>query len=207
VECLLVIGVLTLWALSTSVRDNPGLLTFFLYGIPSEFIVALVPHEPAVLYMATLHSPLTVAVVAGAGTLVAEIVNWQLLSSVAATSVVDRVLRTRPVVRVGTLFERAPFSSLWIAGLVPVVPFLPVRVLAVARGYPRSRFLVAAVTSRALRFYLLGLAAAAVQFPVEGTIIVLVMLVLLVTIPSAYRFLQITRVPLGTERPVCEPSR
>ncbi|MEO7502998.1 MAG: hypothetical protein ABIW94_10220 [Gemmatimonadaceae bacterium] len=60
-------------------NNDIGLLLLFLYSIPCEFVVSLAPHEPAILYFAGDHLPIVIAIVAGAGTLVAEIINYELL--------------------------------------------------------------------------------------------------------------------------------
>lgn len=153
------------------------LLLLFLYSIPCELAVSLAPHEPAVLYAAAFHAPLAVAAAAAAGTLVAELLNYELLRRTPA-----RYAERLPAVR-------APFAALCAAGLVPVIPFSPLRLLVLARGYPRGRYLAAAVGSRALRFYLVAALGRAVRLPAWGAAALLVALALAVTLPGVRRSL------------------
>lgn len=165
------------------------LFLFFLYGIPCEFLVSLAPHEPAVLYMATRYAPVVVALVAGAGTLVAEVVNFELLRRLRATTAVDRLSRARMVHHLSRAFGRAPFASLWIAGFVPVIPFSPLRVVVAISRYPRARYLTAAVTSRTARFYLVALLGEAIRPSPLAIAALFVVLLLAMTIPGAYHYL------------------
>ena len=68
--------------------SGAGLFLFFLYSVPCEFLVSLAPHDPAVLYLSMHHSPIVVALVGGAGTLVAETVNYELLRRMSRTQTV-----------------------------------------------------------------------------------------------------------------------
>ena len=177
-----------IWLASPAVRANGSLLVFFLYGIPCEFLVSVAPHEPAVLYMATIYDPLLVALVAGAGTLVAEIVNYELLQHLRSTELLSRIARTRAIRALASAFQRAPFASLWVAGFVPVIPFLPFRALVLLSRYPRGRYLAAAVTSRTARFYLVGLLGAAIQPSPFVITMLFVLLVATTTIPGAFHY-------------------
>jgi uncharacterized membrane protein YdjX (TVP38/TMEM64 family) len=169
------------------------LFLFFLYSVPCEFIVSLAPHEPAVLYMATLYPPIVVALVAGAGTLVAEVANFELLHHLRSIEAVARFSRARTMRRLSAAFERAPFAALWLAGLVPLIPFSPLRVFVLVSGYPRAKYLTASVTSRTVRFYLVALLGAALRLSPLTILALFVVLLLAITIPGAYKYLTRTR--------------
>lgn len=187
---LLILGAaLASWLLSRGTHEAPGLFAFFLYGIPCEFVVSLAPHEPLVLYVAKYHPPWIVALVAGAGTLVAEIMNYELLRFVEGTDTVRSMAATRGVRTVVDGFGRAPFAALWVAGFVPVIPFAPLRALALLRRYSRIRFLIAAVTSRTARFYLIALLGAVWRPSATVVALILAVFALGVTIPGLHRAL------------------
>jgi uncharacterized membrane protein YdjX (TVP38/TMEM64 family) len=169
------------------------LFLFLLYSIPCEFIVSLAPHEPAVLYMATLHPPIVVALVAGAGTLVAEVVNFEMLHHLRSTQAIGRFSRARSVRKLSAAFERAPFASLWLAGLVPLIPFSPLRAFVLVSGYPRAKYLAASVTSRTMRFYLVAVLGVAFRPSPLAILALFVVLLLAITIPGAYNYLTRTR--------------
>jgi membrane protein YqaA with SNARE-associated domain len=187
-ELLFVAMLAAIWLVFPSVRASGSLLVFFLYGIPSEFLVSVAPHEPAVLYMATFHDPMVVALVAGAGTLVAEIVNYELLQHLRTIDSLSRFSRMRPIRKLSSAFERAPFASLWIAGFVPVIPFLPFRAFVLLSRYPRGRYLAAAVTSRTARFYLVALLGTVIQPSLFAIVVLFVLLVAATTIPGALHY-------------------
>jgi membrane protein YqaA with SNARE-associated domain len=61
-------------------------------------------------------------------------------------------------------FGRAPFLLIAGSAFLPV-PFYPVKILAIARDYPVSRFCLALIIGRFPRFYLLALGGQKVQAP------------------------------------------
>jgi hypothetical protein len=187
-ELLFVAALAAIWFAWPPVRASGSLLVFFVYGIPCEFLVSVVPHEPAVLYMATFHDPLVVALVAGAGTLVAEIVNYELLQYLRNAQSLVRISRTRTIRKLSSAFDRAPFASLWVAGFVPVIPFLPFRALVLLSGYPRGRYLAAAVTSRSARFYLVALLGAAIRPSPFVIAMLFVTFAVATSIPGAFHY-------------------
>ena len=188
-EVIFVLGLLGIWVASRQIRESPSLLVFFLYGLPCEFLVSVAPHEPAVLYVARFHDPLIVALIAGAGTLVAEAINYELLQHIGATPGLQRVSRARIVGPLVDAFGRAPFVALWIAGFVPVIPFMPFRVFVLLHRYPRGRYLAASVSSRTARFYVVALAGQVIRLPAPAIAILFFVLVLAVTLPGVYRVL------------------
>ena len=188
-EVILVLAVVGLWLASRRVRQTASLFMFFLYGLPCEFLVSVAPHEPAVLYVARFHDPLIVALVAGAGTLVAEAMNYEILRHAGATDVPGRLSRAPMVRWVVDTFGRAPFAALWIAGFVPIIPFTPLRALVLLRRYPRGRYLAASVSSRTARFYVVALAGKVIRLPLTALVMLFVALLLAATLPGAYRFL------------------
>ena len=195
------VSVLVAWGLSTlDLSGGTGLFVFFLYSIPCEFLVSLAPHEPAVLYLAMDHAPLVVALVGGAGTLVAESVNYELLRKLSGSSTIAAFARGRTISLLADSFARAPFVTLWIAGFIPTIPFSAVRLFVLVREYPRGRYLLAAVSSRTLRFYLVALIGYALRPSPLVIAILFVALVLLVTLPGVYAILAQRRLS-GASRP------
>ena len=75
-EVFLVLILLVIWITSEGIRESKSLWVLFLYSFPSEFLIAIVPHEPVLLYFGKFFTPLTVAVVAGSSTLMTEALNY-----------------------------------------------------------------------------------------------------------------------------------
>ncbi len=151
-QLALVSALLLVWLGSESIRASKNLWVLFLYSMPSEFLIAAVPHEPVLIYFGKFYSPLTVALVSAVGTLLTEALNYSVFGYFADTEVVRRVRRRGFVIRVVELFERAPFAALWVAGFTPI-PFYPFRFLVVLARYPMRKYLLALFLSRTPRFY------------------------------------------------------
>jgi len=163
-EIALVAALLVWWLVWGRHSHAHALLVLFLYCFPSEFLIAPVPHEPVLLYFARVVSPLSVALVSVAGTLLVEALNYHAFGVVAELRPLRRVVHARWLSRLVSLFERAPFAALVVGGLAPV-PFYPFRFLVVVSGYPSARYLAAVFAARLPRFYLLALLGATWRLP------------------------------------------
>ncbi len=149
---LVLVGV---WLLSEDLRTDKSLWVLFLFSIPAEALVAVVPHEPIILFFSASYDPLTVALVATAGTVTAELINYSIVGHVAEASYLSRIRNSSLTARVTRHFDKAPFGALLVAGFTPV-PFYPFRFLVVLAHYSRLKYAVAIVLSRGPRFYILA---------------------------------------------------
>jgi len=155
-ETVFVLALLAVWASSAAVRHSKSLWVLFFYCFPSQFVLAAVPHEPAILFFGKFHPAWAVALVATAGTLITEVINYSIFKYLADLKAFQRICRSRFMTRMVGLFRKAPFPTLWIAGLTPV-PFYPFRFLVVLARYPLPLYALAVLLSRFPRFYLLAL--------------------------------------------------
>jgi membrane protein YqaA with SNARE-associated domain len=176
-ELALVTGLLVWWLSSDARGTVNGLLVLFLYCFPSEFLVALVPHEPVLIYFGHVYPALTVAAVSLLGTLVTEALNYHSFQYVADARALRRALTSRWVTRAVSLFRRRPFLALIIGALTPI-PFYPFRFVVVLARYPLWRYLAAVALARGPRFYLLALTGAVLRVPVAwlGTLFLVLLL-------------------------------
>jgi membrane protein YqaA with SNARE-associated domain len=181
-EIVFVGGLLVWWFGSASARASRSLWVLFLYCFPAEFIIATVPHEPVLLYFAKFYPPLTVALISVAGTVLTEILNYTVFKYVADLKVFRKMLASRTVRKSVDLFNKAPFIALWVAGFTPI-PFYPFRFLVVIARYPLWKYILAVVTSRAPRMYIIALAARAINFPDYIILIITAVLILAANIP------------------------
>ncbi len=198
IELLLAGGLAAWWLTSHSLRTSTSLWVLLFYCIPSEFIIAPLPHEPVILFFAKYHSPLVVALVSAAGTLAVEAVNYGAIRWFADLRVFRRMLAGAAVRKIVALFNRAPFLALCAAGFLPV-PFYPFRFLAVAACYPWPDYLLAVLVSRVPRFFLLALAGKVLKFDLSGIAIFTVLFILLVNFPLLRRALRKKRPTRGAE--------
>ncbi len=197
-EVAFIAGLLVWWLTSKSVRDSKSLWVLFLYCFPAEFIIATVPHEPVLLYFAKFYSPLTVALVSVTGTVLTEIVNYTVFKYMADLKVFRKMLASRVVQKTVHLFNKAPFAALWVAGFTPI-PFYPFRFLVVIARYPIALYLLAVVTSRAPRMYLIALAARAIRFPDYMILIITVVLIAAANVPILRKLFKRQRPAAGSD--------
>ena len=163
-EILFVASLFIWWFSSSSAQLSRSLLVLFLCCFPAEFIIAAIPHEPILLYFAKFYSPLIIALVSIAGTLVAETVNYTSFNYVADLKSFKKIREGKAVQKTVALFHRAPFVALLAAGFSPV-PFYPFRFLVVLGRYPLSKYLLAVFLSRTPRFFLIALFGKLIKIP------------------------------------------
>lgn len=150
-----VLTLLIIWLTSESIRQNKSLWILFLYSIPSEFLIALVPHEPVLIYFGEFYHPVTVALVAVSSTVLIEMVNYSLFDYISEIKSIEKIKRNKLTTRIIHLFSRTPFLALIIAGLLPV-PFYPFRFLVVFSDYPVAKYALAVFTSKTPRFFIMA---------------------------------------------------
>lgn len=189
VESLLVVGLLAVWLTSKAVRHSKNLWVLFFYCFPSQFVLAAVPHEPVILFFGKFHPAWTVALTATAGTLATELINYTIFKSLAELKTFQRICQGRIMGRLVGLFRKAPFPTLWIAGLTPV-PFYPFRFLVAAARYPMALYALAVVLSRFPRFYLLAFLGRTFKIPnglIGGLFLVLLVAALVPLIRDGFK--------------------
>ena len=120
--------------------QSSKLFVLFLYSIPSQFIFAIIPHEPLIFYFSKYFSPLSVTLVTLLGTLFAEYLNYMLVKLFLNIPKVDVLRKHRTFKNATYYFLKAPFVSLVIAAITPV-PFYPFRILAPASEYSLKKYL------------------------------------------------------------------
>jgi ribonucleoside-triphosphate reductase len=138
-------------------------LLLFAYAFLSNVALAVVPHEPVVIWYGAHLGVATTAIVATAGTVAAAWTDHRLFatsihrltSRAAAAAAPSLALRW---------FERAPFAVLALSGITPL-PFFPFKLLAFAARYPRGRYLAAVAAGRLPRYLLLAWLGMAVRLP------------------------------------------
>ncbi|MFC2075470.1 VTT domain-containing protein [candidate division KSB1 bacterium] len=143
---------------------DAGMLALFLYSIPGEFIIALIPHEPIILYYSKFATPLMVTLAALAGTLWMESLNYRLVQMFFHIPKLEQLKKSKGFQKTIKYFLKAPFLSTVVAAVTPV-PFYPFRVVASAAGFPLKKYLGAIALGRSPRFYLLAYFGHAVPLP------------------------------------------
>jgi len=186
-EIFLVLVLLILWFSSSSLRNSKNLWILFLYNFPSQFFIAVVPHEPVFLYFSKFYSTWTVTSVAIAGTFITELFNYSVLQYFSDFKLFKKLTANKFVKNLVNLFQKAPFIALIIAGVTPV-PFYPFRFLVVISNYPLTKYALAVFLSRTFRFYLLAELGQALQIPDTYLILFFVLLVVIGVVPVLKNF-------------------
>jgi membrane protein YqaA with SNARE-associated domain len=161
----------------------------FAYAFLSNIALAVVPHEPAIIWCGPRLGVWTTTLIATAGTLLAAAVDHRMFAPLIArmargSSPSSPLSASRRGGQGVTpwperLFRRFPFVTIALSGLTPL-PFFPFKALAFATGCPAGKY-TAAVAARCLpRYALLAWLGAAVQVPVW----IMVALFALLMIPS-----------------------
>jgi len=189
IEIALFIGLLIWWLSSPSIRQSKSLWVLFFYSFPSEFLIALVPHEPMLLYFGKYYPPLTVALVGVLGTVMTEALNYSVFKFVSDLSLFRKVHQKKAVTKIVNLFKRAPFTAIWLAGFTPV-PFYPIRFLVVLSRYSVWKYLLGVFLSRAPRFYILAFVGHQINIPDYLLVLLFVVLIASIYIPTLIKHLK-----------------
>jgi len=136
----------------------------FGYAFLSNVALAVLPHEPVVIWYGARHGVWPTALVATAGTVVAALLDHRLL-----VPLIERAAARRAPSQSASMpervFRRFPFAVITLSGLTPL-PFFPFKALAFATGYPLEKY-AGAVAARSLpRYALLAWLGASVRLPV-----------------------------------------
>lgn len=181
-EISLVIILLVLWFSSDSLQKSKNLWVLFFYSFPAEFLVAIVPHEPILLYFGKFCSPLTVALVASGSTLLTEILNYSAFKFVTDLKIFEKMRHRKTVNKIVELFNKSPFIALLVAGFTPI-PFYPFRFLVVLAHYPITKYVLAVFLSRTPRFYILAFVGHMIKIPDYLLIALFAVLIAAINIP------------------------
>ncbi|MBE0460886.1 MAG: VTT domain-containing protein [Candidatus Aminicenantes bacterium] len=177
-----VLVLLVLWISCESFQKSKNLWILFFYSFPSEFLIAILPHEPILLYFGKFYTPLTIAFVAVAGTVLTEVLNYSVFKFVTDLKIFNKIQHKKAVNKIINYFYKAPFLALWIAGFTPV-PFYPFRFLVVMAKYPLPKYILAVFLSRTPRFFILAWFGNTVKIPDSLLIGLFVVLIISINVP------------------------
>lgn len=136
----------------------------FVYAFVSNVALAVIPHEPGIIWYGAQFGIWATAVVATLGTVAASWIDHR-----AFVPLIRRVA-ARPMLTEGMIgrlrrgFARAPFAVIAASGLTPL-PFFPFKAMAFAEEYPLGRYLAAVAVGRFPRYVLLAWLGMAVKIP------------------------------------------
>lgn len=186
-ETVFVLVLIVVWLASSALHKSTNLLVLFLFSFPSEFLIAVLPHEPVLIYFGKFFSPATVTAVALSSTLLVEVSNYYAIHQLFDLRAFQKIKSSPLVNKFVQVFLKAPFFALWFFSLTPFI-FYPFRFLVVLAKYPAWKFLLAVVLGRGPRFFLLALLGKLIKIPDS----VLIAFALALFLTSAVPFLRNT---------------
>jgi membrane protein YqaA with SNARE-associated domain len=185
-EAFLVVLLAIFFLFFRDIEASSDLLFLFLYSFPSEFLVGLVPHEPALIHYGQFNPLWVVTVVSVVSTVMAEGLNYSFFGLFYEMPGFRAALQKEGLRKVTDLFNRAPFFAIVFCGFTPM-PFFPIRFLVVITDYPRWKYLLGVFLSRAPRFYILAWIGDIFQPSKAILIAIFVGMLVLVNIPAAVK--------------------
>jgi len=181
-EIVFVSALFVIYFSSTSLRSSKHLWVLFLYSIPGNFLIDVIPYDPAVIFFGRFHDPLLVALVGVAGILASEAINYTFFEYVVDLKYFDRILKNKLVAKLIGLFNKAPFWTMLIVAFTPV-PIYPFRFLVVMARFPILKYLLALMLGRLPRLYLIALFGNTVHLQGYVYLIIFIVLAVLMYIP------------------------
>jgi membrane protein YqaA with SNARE-associated domain len=159
------------------------------YFVPFTFLgnsLAPLPYDAAVVYLGPRYSLGLIVSLAVAATLVIEIWNMELLARVLAREG-TRAFRNHRFTQWSLhWYGKAPFWSLVLTCVLPIVPHYPMRFLAVLAGYPLWKYLGSVILGRGARYT--GLVMVGTTVPIPGSwLLAISLLVLVLAMRGAHR--------------------
>jgi len=149
------------------------LLALFAYAFISNVALAVVPHEPVVVWYGPRLGIWVTALVATAGTVLAAFVDHRLFLPLVQRLAARRA-RTPGLLKA---FGRAPFAIIALSSLTPL-PFFPFKAMAFTHGYPLGRYVAAVAAGRLPRYALLAWLGIVIHIPAWLLALVFVLLLI-----------------------------
>ena len=188
-ESAFVIVLIIVWIASGVLQKSTNLLVLFLYSFPSEFLMAVLPHEPVLIYFGKFFSPATVMAVALSSTLLVEVTNYYAIGHLFDLRAFQKIKASPLVNKAVKLFLKAPFPALVFFAFAPVI-FYPFRFLTVLSKYPARKYILAVALGRGPRFFLLALLGNKVNVPISALILFTLSLFLMGAVPYTRSYLK-----------------
>ena len=138
-------------------------VTLFGYAFLSNVALAVLPHEPAVIWYGARLGVWPTTLVATAGTVAAALVVHRVFVPLIRR-LRDASAPSKGATWADRFFRRFPFATIALSGLTPL-PFFPFKALAFTAGYPLQRYLAAVAARSAPRYALLAWLGVAVRLP------------------------------------------
>lgn len=162
-SAFLATGGSVLWLARGALRDPVEVLTILCLYLSFACTFLPLPTAWIVLWAARETAALPVALAATAGTCIANLHDYYIVSGLWRLGRLERARRSTGHARAVAWFRRAPFVTLTLASFVPL-PVDAVRLLAISAGYPRRPYVLATFAGRFPRYLLLAILGHELRF-------------------------------------------
>ena len=142
-------------------------LTLFMSGPITVVVPAM--FEPLLMVTGRVYPPLLVAVVAVAGNLYMDNINYHLFGAAIRHPRLESAKNSRIVQRMLALFQRSPFFAVWLCSWSPI-PYWIVSTLAPLSRYSKQKYLFATFLGRFPRVWFF--AALGLVVPISSQVLV-----------------------------------
>jgi uncharacterized membrane protein YdjX (TVP38/TMEM64 family) len=139
-------------------------LTIFVSGPISVLVPAML--EPMLMVAGRAYPPLLVAVVAVAGNLYMDYINYHLFGAAIRHPRLEKAKNSRIVQGALALFQRSPFLAVWICSWSPI-PYWIVSTLAPLSRYSMRKYLLATFLGRGPRVWFFAALGLVIPVPTQ----------------------------------------
>ncbi len=155
------------------------LIAFFAYTATLNSGLIPFPTMTVAIFLGKSYSPFLVAVVGTAGSAIASVIIYYLLTGLAKRERMRRIKDNRFIRSWQALTRKSPFLSLALFNFIPL-PIEPARFSAILNRYSISRYVMAISLGRFARYFLLATLGEAFRIPNS---VLLVLTVALIAVP------------------------
>lgn len=159
------------------------LIAFFAYTATLNSGLIPFPTMTVAIFLGKSYSPLLVAAVGTAGSAIASVIIYYLLTGLSKRKRMRRIKDNSLVRSLRALTRKSPFLSLALFNLVPL-PIEPARFSAILNRYSIARYVTAISLGRFARYFLLATLGEAFRVPNS---VLLVLTVTLVAVPLMFK--------------------
>lgn len=165
------------------------LLIFMGYMTLSTTFLAF-PHEPVIIYYASVYGPIIPALLAIIPTLVGSFLDYGILSPVLNHTVLEKYKSKSWYGKIIPYFTIFPFVTIFFCAITPL-PFYPVRLLSIISSYSLLKYSIAVILGKIPRFLLIAAGGKLLNLDDKLIILIFIIFILVYIVSIVYkRFLQ-----------------
>ncbi len=136
-------------------KSKYELPALFLFSISANSFIPF-PHEPIVIYYGKMYSPFIVSIICGTANCISSVIDYVVFEIIFSHKKITELKGKNKLYKYAEhYFSQTPFWTMVFAGFSPI-PFYPFRVIAVASGYYKWKYVISTFIGRVPRYYILA---------------------------------------------------